>query len=295
MVTKLSGPCRDDNWIERPALLACLDDDLTRKLTLLSAPPGFGKSTLISQWLVHLGLNGTTATPKPKIQKFCWLSLDESDNQLAHFLRYLVAAVQSCEPTACSTIQSLLGAAQLPSVDDLADVVISELSTLVTELVFVLDDYHLIHANEVHQIMRHLLRYMPLQLHLVILSRTDPPLHLGRLRIAQEISELRAADLRFAIVETRQFLDQQLAPSLDDDALKLLHARTEGWITALQLSSIAMQRQAPHQFLANFRGDNRLLVGYLLEEVMAQLATPLRNFLLVPPLLIASAHRWLTR
>ncbi len=280
LTTKLYRPRADVNWVPRPALLACIHAGLRHKLTLVSAPPGFGKSTLVSQWLDQLGLNEASDTLQSKICNACWLSLDEGDNQLVQFLRYLIAAVRTCEPAACPTTQRLLSAAQLPSVDYLADVVVSELSTLAVELVLVLDDYHRIRSDEVHQVMRHLLRYLPPRLHLVILSRADPPLHLGRLRIEQQITELRASDLRFAVSETRCFLSGRLGHALDDAALNLLHARTEGWITALQLSSIALQRQDPHQFLDHFRGNDRLLVGYLVEEVMEELAEPVRDFLL---------------
>lgn len=280
LTTKLYRPRVDEQWVRRPTLLARLNAGVMQKLILLSAPPGFGKSTLISYWLTQLGAHGAPDRPKSKIQCSCWLSLDEGDNQLAQFLRYLLMAVRTCAPAACPTTQSLLGAAQLPSVDELATAVVSELSALTVELVIVLDDYHLIRSDEVHQVMRHLLRYMPPHLHLVILSRTDPPLHLGRLRIEQQITELRASDLRFAVAETRQFLDDRLDHALDDATLKLLHARTDGWITALQLSSIALQHQDPHQFLEHFRGNDRLLVGYLVEEVMEQLAEPVRDFLL---------------
>jgi len=275
LTTKLYRPRADANWVVRPALLTRLDAGLGHKLILISAPPGFGKSTLLGQWLDQLGASaGRTGL------KSCWLSLDSSDNQLVQFLRYLIAALRTCEPTACPITQSLLSAAQVPTVDYLANLVVSELNALTTELVLVLDDYHLIRADEVHQVMRHLLRYRPAKLHLVILSRTDPPLGLGRLRIGQQITELRAADLRFGVAETRHFLDHRLGHALDDDALQLLHARTEGWITALQLSSIALQGQDPQQFLGHFRGNDRLLVGYLVEEVMEQLAAPLRAFLL---------------
>ncbi len=280
LTTKLYRPRAADNWVPRPLLLARLNAGVLHKLILVSAPPGFGKSTLVSQWLAQLDGNVIADHPKSKIQNACWLSLDEGDNQLVQFLRYLIVAVRTCEPTACPTTQSLLDAAQLPDVDYLADVVVSELSALTAELVIVLDDYHLIRSNEVHQIMRHLLRYMPPRLHLVIISRTDPPLHLGRLRIEQQITELRAADLRFAVAETRRFLHDRLDHPLDDATLKLLHTRTDGWIAALQLSSIALQGQDPHQFLDHFRGNDRLLVGYLVEEVMEQLAEPVRDFLL---------------
>ena len=280
LTTKLYRPPIDCNWIARPALFTRLNNGLTRKLTLVSAPPGFGKSTLISQWLARFDSDALSASPACQISKSCWLSLDEGDNHLAHFLRYLIASVQRCEPTACPTTQSLLTASQLPSVDYLADVVVSELSSLADELILVLDDYHVIHTDEVHQLMRYLIQYMPPRLHLTILSRTDPPLHLARLRISQQISELRAADLRFTAAETRQFMERRLAQSLDEKALRLLHGRTEGWITALQLSSITLQHQDPQQFLANFRGNNQMLVGYLIEEVMARLDAPLRDFLL---------------
>ncbi len=275
LTTKLYRPRADDNWVARPTLLARLNAGLQHKLTLVSAPPGFGKSTVVSQWLEQLGLNQALAT-----QKSCWLSLDEGDNQLVQFLRYLIVALRTCESDVCPITQSLLSAAQLPGVDYLANLLVSELSALTVEVVLVLDDYHLIRANEVHQVVRHLLRYLPPRLHLVILSRSDPPLHLGRLRIEQQITELRASDLRFAVEETRRFLERRLDQSLDNEALTLLHARTEGWITALQLSSIALQRQDPHQFLGHFRGNDRLLVGYLVEEVMEDLDEPVRTFLL---------------
>jgi LuxR family transcriptional regulator, maltose regulon positive regulatory protein len=268
LTTKLYCPPADANWVARPKLLACLQDGLRTKLTLISAPPGFGKTTLTSQWLAGCSLPSA------------WLSLDEGDNDLIQFLRYLVAAVRTCTPAACPTTQSLLAATNLPGVDYLADVLVSELTTLTEPMILALDDFHAIRASEVHQVMRHLLRYRPPALHLVILTRTDPPLHLGRLRAAQQITEIRAGDLRFAVDETRRFLDQRLGQALDEDALNLLHARTEGWITALQLSSIALQRQEPHRFLSQFHGNDRLLVGYLVEEVMERLAEPLRNFLL---------------
>lgn len=296
LTMKLYRPQADVNGVPRPALLARLDAGLGHKLILISAPPGFGKSTLVSQWIdafpppagtiADVGVKAVRDKPPSKIGgtpralKFCWLSLDEADNQLAQFLRYLIAAVRTCEPTACPTTESLLGAAQLPGLDYLADVLVSELNTLTVELVLVLDDYHRIRSNEVHGIMRHLLRYLPAKLHVVILSRTDPPLGLGRLRIEQQITELRVADLRFALAETRRFLDRRLGHALDDAALLLLHARTEGWITALQLSSIALQDQDLPQFLGQFRGNDRLLVGYLVEEVMEHLTAPLRAFLL---------------
>jgi len=280
LTTKLYRPAVGDHWVPRPALLARLDRGLAHKLILLSAPPGFGKSSLVSHWVDHLAAKAPLPPfPKP-VPNSCWLTLDEGDNQLLQFLHYLVAAIRTCAPAACPTTHSLLSAAHLPSVDYLVTVVVSELSALAGELVLVLDNYHLIHAEAVQQVMRQLLRYLPSGLHLVILTRSDPPLHLGRLRLAQEITELRAGDLRFTAAETEHFFKRQLNRALNDETLTLLHERAEGWITALQLASIALQHQDPDTFLEEFRGSNRLLVRYLVEEVLAQLPEPMRQFLL---------------
>lgn len=277
LTTKLYRPPTNAHWIARPDLMDRLDAGLRHNLILLSAPPGFGKSTLVSQWLDKI--EAATASSNQPL-KSCWLSLDEGDNQLVQFLRYLIAAVRTCEPAACPTTLSLLGAAHLPGVDYLADLVVSELSVITIDLVLILDDYHLIRSDEVHRVIRHLLRYLPSQMHVVILARTDPPLHLGRLRMEQQITELRASDLRFTVEETRCFLDQRLGQTLDEDLVRLVHVRTEGWVTALQLSSSAIQHQTPHQFLDQFHGHNRLLVGYLVEEVMERIGEPLRDFML---------------
>jgi LuxR family maltose regulon positive regulatory protein len=295
LTTKLYRPPADANWVARPELLARLHKSLTRKLTLISAPPGFGKTTLVRQWLdqdTEFGMRGpegapesgsatpTRQTPNSAFRnQVAWLSLDQGDNHLVQFLRYVVAAVRTCVPEACSTMQSLLAMAQLPSVDYLADLLVGELSTLAAHWVLVLDDYHHIQSSAVHQVMRHLLRYLPPTLHLVILTRSDPPLHLGRLRIEQQITELRARDLGFTPVETRLFLQRRVVQPLDDETLQTLQTRTEGWIAGLQLASISLQSQEPRQFVAHFRGSDQLLVGYLVEEVMAQLPATVQEFL----------------
>ncbi len=253
LTTNLHRPSADPNWVARPELLAHLQRGLTHKLILLSAPPGFGKTTLVSQWLV----SGSTPV--------AWVVLDGGDNQLIQFLRYLIAAVHTCVPAACPTTQRLLAATALPPADYLVDSLLSELTALTSELVLVLDDYHLIRASEVHQILRHLLRYLPPQLHLVILTRIDPPLNLGRWRIEQQVLELRASDLRFAPTETRRFLQHRVSQPLDDEVLQTLHTRTEGWITGLQLASISLQSQDARQFLAHFRGNDRL-IGHVADQ-----------------------------
>lgn len=285
LTTKLYRPPAATNRVERPALLVRLNEGLSHKLTLLAAPPGFGKSTLVSQWLDHLRLPildvGLETGAEDGIQKpkTCWLTLDEGDNHVVQFLRYLIAAVQTCASAACPTTQSLLTATNLPSVDYLADLLVSELTTLTEPLILVLDDYHVIRSSEVHRVMRHLLRYRPPALHPVILTRTDPPLHLGRLRLTQQITEIRARDLRFGLAETRQFLERRLDRPLDEEIVCALQARTEGWVIGLQLACLSLRNQAPQDVVAHFGGGNRLLIGYLVEEVMAGLPKPVAEFL----------------
>jgi LuxR family maltose regulon positive regulatory protein len=265
--TKLHRPQVNVALLERPHLLTRLDDGLNHKLILVSAPPGFGKTTLVSQWLAGCD------------RPFIWLSLDEGDNQLPQFLRYLCAAVRQAIPEACTTLQALLNTATLPSLDYLADLLVEELNALPTELILVLDDYHHIRASDVHHLLRQLLRYHPPRLHLVILTRSDPPLYLGRLRLGQHITEIRAADLRFAVAETRRFLQYRTGRLLDEEEIQDLQGRTEGWVIGLQLASLSLRSQSPAQFLARFGGNHRLLVGYLVEEVMAGLPADVAEFL----------------
>ena len=265
--TKLYRPQPNTSIIQRPHLLARLDRGLRHKLILVSAPPGFGKTTLVSQWLAGDDLPAA------------WLSLDENDNHLPQFLRYVCAAIRRCVPEACATLQDLLTHVNLLNVDYLADLLVEELNALPTELILVLDDYHCIRASEVHQVMRHLLRYLPPRLHLVILTRSDPPLLLGRLRIGRQITEIRAADLRFGLAETGLFLREQTGQPLDEALIQSLQARTEGWIIGLQLAGISLHNQSPDQFLAHFSGSHRLLAGYLVEEVMAGLPKAVAEFL----------------
>ena len=194
---KLYRPQAGADLIVRPQLLARLDAGLAAgqryKLILVSAPAGFGKTTLVSQWLDGCGL------------PVAWVALDEEDNHLPRLLRYVCAAVRRCRPGACPTLQGLLATIHMPRLEDLADLLVEELGALPDELILVLDDYHRIHAHEVHQLLRQLLRYLPPRLHLVILTRTDPPL-LGRLRAAGQITEIRVDDLRFGAAETRRYL-----------------------------------------------------------------------------------------
>jgi len=265
--SKLHGPQTKANLIERPHLLARLDDGLKHKLILVSAPPGFGKSTIAGQWLASCGL------------PIAWVSLDEADNHLSRFLNYICAAINRSVPNACSSLQGLLTTSQLPGVERLADLLIEELHALPVESLLVLDDYHHIGSGDVHQVMRYLLRYLPSRLHLMILTRIDPPLALGRLRARRQVTEIRAADLSLSLPETRQFLQNLISRSLPEEVIRSLQARTEGWIIGLQLAGISLRRQPPDRLLARFGGSHRLLVGYLVEEVMNGLPQVVIEFL----------------
>jgi LuxR family maltose regulon positive regulatory protein len=265
--TKLYRPEVNARLIDRSQLLARLNEGLKRQLILVCAPAGFGKSTLASQWVDAIG------------KLAAWVSLDEGDNHLSQFLSYLSAAVRRCLPEACSTLQALLTTAQLPDTDHLADLLVEELNALTAELILVLDDYQRIHSSDVHQVMRRLLHYLPPRLHLVILTRIDPPLQLARMRVGQQITEIRAADLRLGLAETRQFLQDRVGRLFDEGVIQSLWARTEGWIIGLQLAGISLQSQSPAQFLAHFGGSHRLLAGYLVEEVLAGLPEAMIEFL----------------
>ncbi len=265
--TRLYQPQATPILINRPYLLGRLDQGLRHKLILVSAPAGFGKTTLVSQWLAAAG------------QPAGWLSLDAGDNQPVQFLRYLCAAVRRSVPQACATLHDLLATLHLPELDYLADLLVDALHALPTAFILVLDDYQHIRSPAVHALMRHLLRYRPPRLHLVILTRSDPPLALGRLRLDQQITEIRAADLRFGLDDTHRLLQAHIGHSLDETVIQVLQARTEGWVMGLQLAAISLQKLAPDELLTRFGGSHRLLVGYLAEEVMAGLPATVTAFL----------------
>jgi LuxR family maltose regulon positive regulatory protein len=270
---KLYRPQASADLVQRPHLLDRLEEGLDHDLILVSAPPGAGKTTLASQWLA----DGR--------QTSAWLSLDEHDNDLPHFMRYVCAAVRHAFPQACETLQDLLASGysssstNLPGTDALADLLVEELNALPDDLTLVLDDYHRIRAREVHHVLRQLLRYRPPRLHLVLLTRSDPPLSLGRLRLEQRITEIRGTDLRFGLEETRRLLQRHAGRLLGDEAIRSLQARTEGWAIGLQLAALSLQRGSPDQLLVRFGGNHRLLAGYLVEEVMDNLPEETATFL----------------
>ncbi|MEM7111263.1 MAG: LuxR C-terminal-related transcriptional regulator [Chloroflexota bacterium] len=271
--TKLFIPAPRPNLVARAHLLAQFD--VQRKLTLVHAPAGFGKTTLTVDWLAQVGQGAN-----------CWLSLDQNDNDPARFLGYLTAAFQTVSEQIGSRVPTLLRSLQVagqgsPSPEAILTVLINDLAAWGQPIVLVLDDYHLLTETAVHDLVRFLLDHMPPLLHLVILSRTEPPLQLPRLRVRGELTELDSHDLRFSAAETAVFLNDIMQLNLAPDDVARLEKRTEGWAASLQLAAVSLQKQAqPRDFVAKFSGDDRYVVDYLLGEVLAQQTPDLRDFLL---------------
>ena len=270
--TKFYAPRWRAGQVERVRLVERLKRGVKSKLTLLSAPPGFGKTTLLAEWLA--------ATPADA-QRVAWVSLDERDNRPATFWTYLFNAVEGVVPGAAKSAISLFQSAQPPAVETVLPMVLNELATVSQQVVLVLDDYHVIESPLIHDGIGFLLDHMPENVHLVISSRSDPMLPLARLRARAELTEIRASDLRFSPPEAATFLNEAMALNLSADNVAALESRTEGWIAALQLAALSMQGQDDVSgFITAFAGDNRYIVDYLVEEVLQRQPVVVRDFLL---------------
>jgi LuxR family maltose regulon positive regulatory protein len=275
--TKLHRPRVRDDLVPRPRLLEHLDrgldqDGVARPLTLVCAPAGFGKTTLLTQWLA----DAEGARPA------AWLSLDENDNDLALFLSYVIAAVQTVSPEACAETSALLQAPQTPPQDYLATILINEITELPEPLVLVLDDYHKIQDQAVHQLVRTLVGGRLTTMHLVLAGRVEPPFALAQLRVGGQMTEIRAEDLRFSLDEASAFFVSALGKRLSDEAITLLEQRTEGWIAGLRLAGLSMRGEAAdaEAFVRRFKGTHRNLADYLVAEVLAYQSPAVQEFLL---------------
>jgi LuxR family maltose regulon positive regulatory protein len=280
--TKLHVPPVRAEGVSRPRLIERLDAGLSRRLTLLSAPAGFGKTTLLSEW-IHA--QGRATLPL----KAAWVSLDEGDNDPARFLAYLIAALQTLEPHLGDGVLEAFQAPQPPSLEALLTSLINEVvarpkgDAESRPHVLALDDYHTIKAQPIHQAVAFLLDHLPPQVHLVIASRSDPPLSLARLRGRGQLTELRVDDLRFTADEAAAFLNEAMGLALSTKEVAALEARTEGWITGLQLAALSLQgRTAEHtaRFIDAFTGSNRYVLDYLVEEVLSREPEEIQAFLL---------------
>ncbi len=269
LATKLYLPRLRPNVVSRLHLLERLNEGLHGNLTLIAAPAGFGKTTLVSQWLA----GGSRPT--------AWLSLDEGENDLTRFLTYLVAALQTIAATIGEGVLGVLQSSQPPPTEAMLTALLNDITTLPDNFVLVLDDYHVIAAKPVDLALTYLVEHLPPQMHLVIATREDPDLPLARLRARGHLTELRANDLRFTLSEAAAFLDQVMGLSLSVQDIARLSDRTEGWIAGLQLAALSMQgHQDVPGFIRAFAGDHRYIVDYLVEEVLQRQPEPIRSFLL---------------
>lgn len=264
----------------RPRLIQRLDEGTERNLTLVSAPAGFGKTTLLGEWL-----GGTAAGERPA----AWLSLDQGDNNLALFWAYVITALRAVRPEVGESTLSSLRSPQPPPIEWVVTTLINDIAAIDDEpstgsgsgLTLILDDYHVIEAEPVHRSVAFLLDHLPRQMRLVVATRSDPPLPLARLRGRGELTELRAADLRFAPDEAAAFLNEVMGLGLSAADVEALERRTEGWIAGLQLAALSMQGRADvPRFVRAFAGDDRYVVDYLVEEVLRRQPHHIRSFLL---------------
>jgi len=242
---------------------------------LISAPAGFGKTTLLTEWLAA----GPAAPADERLA--AWLSLDRADNDPASFWTYVIAALQTVAPGIGESALTLLQAPQPPPIETVLTALLNDLGAITGDIVLVLDDYHVIDARDVQDAMAFLLDHLPPQLHVVIASRTDPALPLARLRARGELVETRAAELRFTPDEAAAYLNEMMGLQLTARDVAALEGRTEGWIAALQLAALSMQgRDDVAGFIAGFTGDDRYVVDYLAEEVLQRQSDRVQTFLL---------------
>ncbi len=267
--TKFSAPTTRPQLVPRPRLFTMLDAGLKSKLTLVSAPPGFGKTTLVGEWA------------RQCVYPAAWLSLDEADNDPVRFLAYLTAAIQTVQPGFGNELLGMLLSPEPPSREiTLADFV-NEINNLPMDFVIVLDDYHIIDQPPVQDTIRFILDNLPPALHLVIATRADPPWPLARLRSRNELVELRASDLRFTEEEAIHFFNRAMGLDLSMEIIRDLDHHTEGWIAGLQLSALSMKgRNDIPAFVKAFTGSNRFIFDYLMEEVLQRQSPQVTEFLL---------------
>ncbi|MSP12414.1 MAG: hypothetical protein EXR62_05590 [Chloroflexi bacterium] len=281
MATKLYIPPARAGLVARPRLIARLDAGLAGKLILISAPAGSGKTTLLTSWRV---------TPIAGGLPFAWVSLDEGDNDPARFWAYVITALQGVYSGVGASALALFGSAQAPPLEVVVTALVNDLIAIATDFVLVLDDYHTIQTEAIHRALVFLLDHMPPHMRLVIASRETPPVSLARLRGRGQLVELDIADLRFTPQEAAAFLNQAMGLDLQAAQIAALEARTEGWITGLQLAALSLQghmsmpesssrQERAATFVAAFSGDNRYVLDYLLNEVLDQQPREVQDFL----------------
>jgi LuxR family transcriptional regulator, maltose regulon positive regulatory protein len=289
LATKLYISPLRPNIVPRPRLIARLNEGLHGKLTLISAPAGFGKTTLLAEWIANCKLqivdynnpNLQSAIYNLQSVKVAWLSLDEGDNDPARFLAYLVAALQTIAANIGAGVLGVLQTPQPPPIEVILTALLNDIATIPDNFVLVLDDYHVLDAKPIDTALAFLIEHLPPQLHLVITTREDPQLPLARLRARGQLTELRATDLRFTLAEAAGFLKEVMGLNLSAEDIAALEERTEGWIAGLQLAAISMQgHQDAASFIRSFTGSHHFVLDYLVEEVLHQQSASVQTFLL---------------
>lgn len=267
--TKLYIPEPRPGLVQRTRLVERLNKGILRKLTLVSAPAGFGKTTLLSEWIDQTQLPVT------------WVSLDGSDNEIVYFIKYVIAALQRLLPKVGETSLTLLQSPQQPPFEAIIINLIQEIENFPDDFVLILDDYHSIDTANIHHLVEFLIDRMPSQMHLVVATRVDPGFPLARLRVRNQLNEFRVSDLCFTMDETTLFFNKMMNLGLSGRDIAILESRTEGWVAGLQLAALSMQgRSDIPGFIKAFAGDNRLIVDYLAEEVLNLQPAHVQDFLL---------------
>jgi LuxR family maltose regulon positive regulatory protein len=255
--------------VSRPRLIERLSEGMRRKLTLISAPAGFGKTTLVSEWIAGCA------------RPVAWLSVDGGDNDSARFISYLIKALQTIKAGIGEGLLAALQSPQPLQIETFLTTLLNEITTIENDFILVLDDYHSIDSQSVDQVLAFLIEHQPPQMHLVIATREDPSLPLSRLRARGQLTELRAADLRFTPAETAEFLNRVMGLNLSAENIAALETRTEGWIAGLQMAAISMQGITDTaSFIQSFTGGHHFVLDYLMEEVLERQPESVQTFLL---------------
>ena len=269
--TKLYIPPLRSDLVPRPHLIKILNEGSSSggRLTLVSAPAGYGKTTLLSAWVTGCEL------------PVAWLSLDPGDNDPARFLSYLISALQTVREGVGQGVLSVLQSSQAPDMTELSVLLVNQIDSIQERSVLVIDDYHTITSQSVHSVLSFLLDHIPPRFHLIIATRADPPLPLSRLRGRGQLLELRQSELRFSLEEVKLFLDQGMGLTLSERDFSLISSCTEGWIAALQMAAIPLRgHDDVTGFIRGFTGNDKYILDYLVEEVLEHQPAYIQKFLL---------------
>ena len=272
LATKFFIPSSSHTLIPRPRLIELLNMSLACPLTLISAPAGFGKTTLLSTWVQSL---------PPEHPRIAWVSLDEGDNEPVQFWMYVLTALDSHQPGLCTQLVTYLQTQQAPPLHSVLQTLINRLADQYEQFLLILDDYHLITEQAIHTSLTYLVEHLPPQLHLILATRADPPLPLSLLRARGYLLEVRTDELRCSPEEVMAFLKKTVRRQLHQDMVEEVAARTEGWLVGLQLLALSLQGRAnPVNLLEEVSGDQRYILDYLTNEVLWRQPQEVQTFLL---------------